>query len=235
MNNNPHQLLKTKLYPKPENYCDCSTFEELNTFRTTLEESRTGLHHHPYIMQKNRIRLYQTAFFILSAVFFTTTAYLFFAHFNWIYFLLFEGSVTYKTFLCFLTGSLGATTAWIGLHLKPEIEMINYALSRATKRIKKIHSRRVSASHCAYFTSPKGICTIRNSNKKILEDLREKLELIKEEALLTTKRIMVSKELEEKQKEVLHNQNILELQQRLEEVVSAYEKNQLVPICYTTT
>jgi hypothetical protein len=233
-NNSPcshgeHELLDAALFPQQSNSCECELFEELNHFRRKIEQGRSGLHQFPYTIHKNKVSMYQMVFIMLSVIFFAAAIHLYFAHFNWIYYLMFSGTITLQSFLITISCGMGIATGGMGLSLKPEGEIADYSLRRAHRKIKKIYRRKVRFSHCAHYSSPKGMCTLRQGNTLIYEDLIDKLHSLKEENNMTLKRIRLSKKLSDQQKENLYNQAILELQFKLERLVSAYKSNQLLP------
>lgn len=225
-----HEHLDTGLFPKQKNCCESDLFEELNHFRNKVEEGRSGLHHYPYTVNKGKVAIYQLIFIILSAVFFGAAAYLYFSHLNWVYFTLLGSCTNLKIFFYFLCAILGASTAFMGMTIRPEKEVADFCFKRAFKKIKKIYDRKVSSSHCAHYSSPRGMCTIRRGNKSVYEDLRATIISMREEVQLTLKRIHVSKTMDDEQKEMLYNQTILELQFNLERMVDAYRYNRLLPL-----
>lgn len=225
-----HEILDAGLFPQQSNCCGCDLFEDLNHFRRKIEEGRSGLHQYPYTVNKGKVIIYQMIFLLLSVIFFAAAVHLYFSHFNWVYYMIFSGMLSLKSFLLCVCCGLGIATGGIAFSLKPENEIAEFSLRRALRKIKKIYRRRVHLTHCAHFSSPKGMCAIRKGNVTIYEDLCDKMAMLREEVKMTLKRIRISKTLSDVQKEKLYNQSILELQFQLESLVVAYKRNELLPV-----
>ena len=132
------ELLDAGLFPQQDSCFQCDLFEELNRFRRKVNEGRSGLHHYPYTVHKNKVTLYQMIFFTLTIVFLGAGFYVSISHFNWVYYALFGGAFTAKSFFCAICGMLGISTATIGVSMQAEQEIAMYCVKKAHRKIKKI-------------------------------------------------------------------------------------------------
>lgn len=221
-------LLKAGLFPLQTNFCHCDLFQELHSFRKKVEEGRSGLHHHPYTANKNRVIIYKTIFFALALIFIIFAYYLYASSFCWTCTLLFGDNSKVRLVACSTCALFAAASLVLGLLTKPQDEIIHEVVRRAKKRAKIIFNRRMSAERVVNNSTPYGPSGKGIKLRHAFEDLKERIKHFKEEASLTMKRIEISRNLDESQKEFLYNQAILELQYKLEVLIRYYEENRLV-------
>lgn len=225
MQHQTNNILHPSFTHHTDNSCECNLFTELTKFRRNIEEGRCGLHHYPYTTNKNKIFIYKSIFFGLSGLFICLALYLYYSHLSWTFAFLFRDNMPIKQVICFICGVFCAFSAGLGLLITPEKELALQAVMSAKRQIKKVYRRRLNSISCVHNSSPMGTSHERIVIKHTYEDTLEKLEAFKSETLMTLKRIGISKQLSESQKEHLYNQVILELQFKLELLSTAYLKN----------
>lgn len=205
--------------------CECDLFKELHKFRQNIEEGRCGLHHYPYTTNKNRIFLYKSIFFALSGLFAFLAFYLYFSYLSWTFSFFFKEGIQIKQLFFWMCGLFSVISSGVAFSMIPEKELTLCTILKAKKQIKKMYKRRLTAISCVNNSSPFGTDHERAVINHTYEDVMDKIGMLKNETLMTLKRIRISKQLNDSQKEHLYNQALLELQFKLEMISNAYGKN----------
>ncbi|MEC7839024.1 MAG: hypothetical protein VX777_03175 [Chlamydiota bacterium] len=217
--------MNNNLYCHPKNSCDCNLFGDLHYFRNCIEEGKNGLQHYPYTSKKNKVFAYKTIFLGISTIFGLIAYYIHNAYFCWAFTFILGGQISPKILLTNIALILSLLSFSVALYINPVREIANHVTKKALRRVKKIYARRSRDLSCTTFTNANGVYEIRMAKRDTYLDLVESIHNHNDETIMTMKRINISKTLDETQKELLYNQAILELQYKLEGVVSAYQQN----------
>lgn len=214
-------LVNTDQNSSPQN---SSLFQELHLFKKNVEEGGSGLHHFPYTVNKNKVLIYKTIFFLLSSLFAIASFYIYKSYLNLNCLVLFgmcEGAKALVSTFCIV---LSAGSLIIALKTHPSKEIVNLEIAKIVKQAKTSYSRKKRNNYLNYCGSNESLKKLRKL-KQIYEDFLESINDLKEETLQTMQRITLSKFLNNNDKEKLLNQAVLELQFKLRLLIKEYKSN----------
>lgn len=201
-----------------------SLFEELQLFKKNVEEGGSGLHHYPYTLNKNKVLIYKTIFFLLSSLFAIASFYIYKSYLNLNCLIIFgmcEGAKTLASTFC-IALSIGSLI--IALKIHPSKEIVNLEVAKIVKQAKNFYSRKKRnnyLNHCGSNESLKNLRIIKQTYQDFLESTND----LKEETLQTMQRITLSRFLSDNDKEKLLNQAVLELQFKLRLLIQEFKSS----------
>ncbi len=212
---------------KTENPFSSTLFAELRLFRKKIEEGRSGLHHFPYTVNKNRAMTYKTVFLLLSALFAGASFYIHQSYFNTACFFFFGACSYPKLVATCLSLSLSICSLLISFATNPISEITKNTARNAMKIAGKIYRRRMMEVSTFHFFRRDEGPNLKNQNRETYEDLLDLIQKEKKQTAMVMKRVDISKTLSDKEKELLLNQSVLELQYKLTCLLEKYETNTL--------
>lgn len=218
---------KSQLFATLGNTLQESQFKDLSLFKDLIESGGSSLHQYPYTINKNKVLIYKTIFFTLSAIFAYCGWHLYSSSYNWICTAIFGNDVHVRLTICAMCTFFAIASLVLGVKISPEIEIVLNTTKTAKRKAKQLYNRKLTEICCAYNSKPIGKDDERVFMRHTYEDILEKIEHYKNETILTVKRVSISRELDDEQKEHLYNQAVLELQRKLEILTCCYKENNL--------
>jgi len=194
-------------------------FSELESFRFSLKQNRNHLSHYPYTSNKNRVLLYKVVFLLLTIIFTALSAYLYTANICWVFHSFIANPDMLKNFLSLICSVCAICSFIIGFFASPEIDIATHLVHKAKKRAKKIFKRAACEIRFNHRTDDSLIDYCR----ELYHGVYEKMTRFKDEQLLLLKRIRISRQLSDKEKETLYNQAITELESKLQGLLEDYK------------
>jgi hypothetical protein len=200
-------------------------FPELELFRQQIELNRAGLYHQPYSNNKFYTRIYKAVFFGFSLLFVLLSVITFkvsFA-FSWGIFN-FQAIGLAKTAIVSLCMLFAFSALTIAFSIRTEREAIYHCVRRARMQLSRSFAQKriqCRSGRLLGFTQPK-----REINASIRQTYRESWHRIndrKEEALHLVQRIASAKTIHWNEKEMLMNQAIEELHEKLFLLVHSFK------------
>lgn len=214
----PRHVLFERLFPYHERYND------LESFRQQIEESKAGFHHRPYTSHKKSVGVYRSIFCAISLLFIFLGLSAFslpsIIHTG----LLFGTLTTAKGVIIGLCSLFSIASLTIGLMMQAEKEAVVSCVKGAKKQIARIYRRKglkLSWERPLLFSRPK-----RLQAKLLRQSYREKLDKIddkKDETLHLVHRITTAETLNLSEKESLLNQAIEELGEKLQSLIHSFK------------
>lgn len=192
-------------------------YADLDFFRQQIVESKAGLHHQPYTMNKKNTSFYKSIFLGLAALFFFL-GILAMAIPSALGCGFFFSSCTFlKAMIVTLCTFFSLSSLTIGLKLRAEKEAVAYFVRRTKAHVATIYARkqvRMGIKSLFAFMGPnrKKVVALKHMYHEICDKINDK----KEETLHLVYRIATAETLEAIEKEALLNQAIEEFNDKLQ-------------------
>lgn len=190
-------------------------YTELEIFRQQIEENQEGLHHQPYTANRSTVRLYKAIFFGFAFLFaflglfvVMMTSSLAYSFLNY--------SFVFKSLVATFCGTLALAALTLAMTMRAERETIRHYVRLARSNLAKVYARkRMNLGFKTYLfnfgKNQKQAAALR----QMYHDACDKIHERKEEVLHLVNRIAGTQSLDSKTKELLFNQAICELNDKL--------------------
>lgn len=197
-------------------------YSELHLFKHQIEMDTSGPLFQPYSVAKSSAKFYRIIFLSLGLLYLLLGAVIYFKSLTWTCGLIFGKPSLVKTVICGFCGFAAFSSIFLGFLIKTEREAVKRAFRQAKKQIGKIYERKViKLGIKRFFYFGQGYQTYL-ALKQIHHDALEKLHEYKEDALHLVDRIANSDSADVNMKEMLYNQAISELKDKMELVIKTF-------------
>jgi hypothetical protein len=215
-------LFTTKLSPLQKRYAD------LDIFRRQVEESKAGLHHQPYTMNKKNTHFYRSIFLGFAVLFFFLSVTIMAIPSALGCGFFFSSCSFLKTILVTICTLLFLTSLTVGLRLKAEKEAISYYMKRTKAHVAAIYARkrvRMGIKGVFDLFGPNRLkaASLRQLYHEVIDKMNDK----KDETLHLVHRITTAETLDSLQKEDLLNQAIEEFNDKLHVLTNHFRHAQV--------
>jgi hypothetical protein len=207
----PKHMFKVQLPQTRQRY------HELDIFKHQIEQSKAGLHHQPYTLNKRSVLVYKCIFFGLAVLFATLCLITMSMPIlkSWGFFS-FSSVTLVRSVLISLCSLLSISSFAMGFTLRSEREAVLRCVQKAKATVSRIYARkrvRMGVKRFVAFFGPyrRLALSMRQSYHEVVDKINDK----KEESLHLVHRIATAETLSPAQKEELLNQAIEELQDKL--------------------
>jgi hypothetical protein len=199
-------------------------YHELDVFRYQIEQSKAGIYHQPYTMNKKTVFVYKLIFFGLAGLF----AALSFIAMSipmvhaWAFFSI-SSTTFFKCIVVSICSLLAVVSFLMGFTLRTEREAVQRCIRKAYVSISRIYTRkrlRMGIKRFVAFFGPhrRLAADMRHTYHEICDKINDK----KDETMHLVHRIATAETLTPPQKEVLLNQAIEELHDKLMFVIHSF-------------
>lgn len=220
-----HHFYPTPYVPNRETERPVRNYVELNKFRQKIEEEMSGPHHRPYQAGRKKTLLYRTIFYGLGLLFVFLSFFIYSQTMTWAGSVIFVNYAATKIAVCMFTFILGVLSCFVGYSIRTEKEAANQLVHRAKAKINRILSYKKAEfglPRLLYF-GPQ--LKKHMAAKEMYHDALEKIQESKKTTHALLEQIAKTKDLESALVEKLFNQAILELNDKLHQIIGDFKKN----------
>jgi hypothetical protein len=199
-------------------------YVELHKFRQKVEEQKIGPHHQPYRAGRKKTLAYRTIFYSLGLLFLFLCIFIYTQTMNWSGTLIFVNYTATKMAICAFTFILSVASCIIGQTIKIEKEAANQLIHRAQNKIRRILSYKKAEFGLSRFLSFGHQFKKHVAAKESFHDTWEKIRESKKVTYALLEQIANTKGLDSAALEKLFNQAILELNDKLHNIIIDFKK-----------
>lgn len=197
-------------------------YPELYLFRNQIEIQQDNPQFKPYTITKSRVMLYRWIFLSIGFIYFILGSILYNKTLTWPCTFLFGSSFPIKTFLLSFCSISAASSLVVGFSIKSEREAVKRLCRQFRQRVQKIYERKLVKFEVKRFLSFGREYRKSTAFKQLYQDALEKIEEYKEDAMHLLDGIAKSPSLDDRMKEELFNQAILELKDKMSLLTKTY-------------
>ena len=215
----------------PSVYSIRSHYPDLQLFKQQIDVNTT--HHRPYTIHKKKISSYRFIFMFLAAFYFISGLILFYKLSPYTASFLF-GSLSYliKNGACAFCSVAGLLSIGIGFCLNAEKEAIYFSYKKARRKLKEIYHHNLSkVGYRWYFSFGESRTNLINFQQSY-HDSMDKLLNYKHDALVLIDRITSSESIDLVKREVLLNHSILEMEDKMKDVILRFKSPDNLKLLY---
>lgn len=203
---------------------ESQNYKLLNLFKKEIEINKNSPENRPYSFLKPSILLYRIIFLTIGLTYFILAFIIHAKSLNWTCSLIFGSTLAVKMIILIICAGVSFISLYLGLFMKTERESVRLTILRAKKKLKKLYSHQFGALGLQrVFEDEK-----QNDQSSVIHQqlnrLFERFDHLQEECNHLINRIAQSDSLNERQKEELFNQAIIELKFKLENLIEAFEQ-----------
>lgn len=199
------------------------SYPELHLFKSQIELDGNGPLHKPYSSAKASVLLYRAIFLSIGVLYFFLGIFLYSKSLTWTCSLLFGSSFLVKALLCSVCAASSLYCIVLGFLLKPEREAVKKVYRQSKARLLSTFERKALShgikGYYLYGKEYRRALALRQTYNEAAEKMHEH----KDEANLLVQRIAGSNTFDEAQKEELFNQAILELKDKLDNIICNFK------------
>ena len=222
---NKHQFDSSLLLSLYLHQANHRSYANLNKFREKMEQSKDAPHHKPYQAAKQKALTYQYIFLALMVIFIILFSLVYSYTRNPYIHLLSMHFALPKAIGCTLAAICATASGFVALTIKVEREAINNLINRAKKQLGREYRKRWAKlslkSDYTLLTRYKYLNVLKESHHRALEKVAESREI----ALMILEKIAACPESELTLKEVLYNEAIFELDDRLQYEIKKFKED----------
>lgn len=190
-------------------------FTELDIFRQQIEHNQEGLHHQPYTVSRSAVMTYKSIFYGFALIFGILGVFVILSTSSLAY-PIFNFPIVLKTLMMMFCSFLSFSAFIVAIQMRTEREAIRHYVSLASANLAKIYARKrmkmgVKRFIVFFGKNQKQLIALKQSYHEITDKIHEH----KEQALHLVKRVANTQTLDAQTKELLYNQAISELNDKL--------------------
>lgn len=193
-------------------------YAELDNFRQQISDEGNCYYHQPYALHKKKAFSYRVIFASIGIFFSLLMMVVSFKTTSWFYNFYLGDSFALKACLGFVCALFSFAALSMAYSISAEKEAVQYFLHKAKCRIAQLYARKRAGLGIRRFLDYSKAAPLQHSYQETVDQMHD----LKEHTYRLLNQIASAKELNSKQREILYNQSILEMRDRLNKIIQAY-------------
>lgn len=199
----------------------------LDLFKKEIDIDKNSPENKPYSFLKPSILFYRIVFLTIGLIYFGIAFTILSKSLNWTCSLIFGSTLAVKTAILMICSAISAISFYFGVLMSTEKETVRMTIRRAKKKLKKLYVHKFGI-----FGLQRMFQTEEKSEKtgmiyQQFNHLFDQFDHLQVECIHLVERIAKSNTLNDKQKEELLNQAVIELRFKLNNLIEAFEQKYL--------
>lgn len=195
-------------------------FAELHQFKQQIDGGLTQ----PYHVHRSNALTYRTIFWTIGLLFIILMWVTYQQNTNWFCGLFFSNCFMAKLTLSGICGLLAVTAVAIGKYIRADREAMAYLLRNVKRKIQAVYAHQCATLGWKRFLMFFHGCAVSAGARRAYHDAMEKVHEIQDVTRHLLRHILSSREMDRRTRERLLNQALLEMREKLDNVVHVFDQ-----------